>query len=338
MNGHGAQEEDPTPKGRKQEGRKQDERFAVVIVHRNGAGPLLNTLNALSKAMDPNRDRVFLVDNGSTDDSLKQVRAAYPQVTVMENGCNMGYARAVNVAVPESRSRFVLVLNNDAFVPPEALDQFEAVFDAHPKVAVVGPQLVSEKGALQRSFGHQPTVGGECARLFQQGRPDPPADPVADVDWISGACMAVRRAAIDDAGSIDSDFFFYFEDMEWCIRLRKHGWRVVLNREIRVTHIMGSSTRPLRRGAQIEMLRSRLRFYRKVFGPATAFVIGTVRFVRLCVNTLSYLLMTVCTLGLARKTRGKLLVYATLLVWWLLGKPESWGLPDRAPAGRKRSG
>ncbi|MDH4228517.1 MAG: glycosyltransferase family 2 protein [Nitrospirota bacterium] len=306
------------------------QRFAVIIVHRNGAETLLRTLDALSKATDMARDRVFLVDNGSSDDSLSRVRAAHPSAVIIENGCNLGYAAAVNRAVPESRSAFVLVLNNDAFVPPELLDRFEVLFIAHPDAAVIGPRLVSAHGDTQRSFGDEPTIWGELGiRLFQKGRPPLPDTVLTPVDWISGACLAARRSAMEQAGSIDSGFFFYFEDVEWCIRLRRAGWRALLDRDTRVVHLMGSSTRRVRRGAQVEMLRSRLRFYQKVFGPGVAVGLGVVRFARLAINTVSYLLLTVLTLGLVPKIRSKLLDYGYLLAWWLIGRPQRWGLPDK---------
>ncbi|MDH5526229.1 MAG: glycosyltransferase family 2 protein [Nitrospirota bacterium] len=306
------------------------ERFSIVIVHRNGAEILLHTLDALGKAVDPARDRVFLVDNGSTDDSLSRVRLSHPHVTVIENGCNLGYAAAINRAISETQSEFVLLLNNDAFVPPHLLTRMETLFRERPQAAIIGPQLVSPEGATQRSFGTEPTVRGELGiRLLQQRRPKAPSEPVAAVDWISGACMAVRRKAFEQAGTIDSGFFFYFEDVEWCVRLRRAGWQALFDRETEVVHIMGSSTKRVRREAQVEMLRSRLRFYRKVFSPGAAALLLTVRWLRLLLNTASYLLLTALTLGMAGKVRGKFLDYGYQLVWWMSGCPESWGLPGK---------
>jgi len=310
-------------------------RFSIVTVHRNGPQTLLCTLEAVSVAVDPHRDAVFVVDNGSTDDSLARVRAGHPRVEIIENGCNMGYAGAVNRAVAVSRSDYVLVLNNDAVVPPDLLDRFEQLFEARPEAAVIGPLLVDRNGAPQRCFGIEPTPAGEAGlRRSERRRPPLPGDEVAPVEWISGACMAVRRAAIDRNGGMDSGFFFYFEDMEWCIRLRRAGWLALLDQRSRVVHEMGTSTRAVRRGAQIEQLRSRLRLYRKVFPPGTAAAISVWRIVRLAVNTLSFLVLAVLTLGLAAGIRRKFLIYGYQFVWVLAFMPEDWGLPDkcRTPA------
>jgi len=290
----------------------------------------LRTLDALAAAADPARDEIFVSDNGSSDDSLARVRAAHPAVRIVENGCNMGYAAAINEAVPRSDSTFLLFLNNDAVVSPGLFDRLAALFEETPKAAIVGPLLVSEDGAPQRCFGVEPSFAGEAGlRRSERRRPPLPTQQVAPVDWISGACMAVRRAAIGKAGSIDSGFFFYFEDVELSIRLRRAGWLALLDQGSRVVHRMGTSTRGLRLGAQIEQLRSRLRFYRKVFPPGTALLLSAIRLIRLAVNTTACLLLTILTLGLAGGIRRKFLTYGYQLAWVLAGMPKSWGLPDK---------
>lgn len=330
---------DRTRRGAGDAGTSRDAgRFSVVVVHRNGAETLLRTLTALFDAVEPARDVVYLVDNGSSDDSLLRARDAYPALEVIENGCNRGYAGAINQAVPRSRSEFVLVLNNDAIVPPSLPDRFEALFRAWPRAAVIGPLLIDRDGAAQRCFGVEPTAAGEVGlRRAERRRPKLPDDEVAPVDWISGACMAVRRAAIERAGSIDDGFFFYFEDVEWCIRLRRAGWQALLDQRTRVVHEMGTSTRPVRRGAQIEALRSRLRFYRTVFPPAVAAMLSVWRLARLAVNTLSHVVLAALTLGLLTAPRAKALDYGYQLAWVVFGMPRRWGLPDKCPR-RERAG
>ena len=305
-------------------------RFAIIIVHRNGPEILLRTLDALAAAIDPARDEIFITDNGSSDDSLARVRAAHPAVQIIENGRNMGYATAINQAMPLSGSPFLLFLNNDAFVGPGLFDRLAALFDENPKAAIIGPLLVSGDGAPQRCFGVEPTFAGEAGlRRSERRRPALPATEVASVDWISGACMAVRRAATDEAGGIDGGFFFYFEDVELSIRLRRAGWLALLDQGSKVVHQMGTSTKGLRLGAQIEQLRSRLRFYRRVFSPGATVALCAIRLFRLAVNTLACLLLTALTLGLAGGIRRKFLTYGYQFAWALAGMPKSWGLPGK---------
>ena len=306
-------------------------RFSVVIVHRNGAEMLLQTLAALHAACDPARDEVIVVDNGSTDDSLARVHLTFPAVRILANACNAGFARACNQGLAAGQGEFVLFLNNDAGLPADALDRFAEDFAQLPRAALIGGQLFGPDGCPQRSVGVAPTPLSEMG-LVRRRPPDlSSATKPVEVETLVGACMALRRAAAEQAGVLDDAFFFYFEETEWCVRLRRHGWQVFYDPRVRITHLKGASTRPLRRGAQVEMLRSRFTYYRKTLPPAQAYGLAAWRILRLLVNSLSHLLAVALTLGLVRKVRDKLAIYLTLLAWLALGCPRSWGLPDKCP-------
>jgi len=289
---------------------------------------LLNALAFLMQAVG-SVDEIILVDNGSTDASVKQVRAAYPAVLVIENGCNNGFARACNQGLAAAQGEYVLFLNNDAFLPPDALDRFSEDFSSFPNAALIGGQLVGEDGVPQRSAGVAPTFLSELG-LVRRKQPDVSNFPQpVEVETLVGACMAFRRELADTAGRLDEDFFFYFEETEWCVRLRRQGWHVLIDPRVRVTHLKGASTRAVRRDAQVEMFRSRLLYYWKTMPPILAIPLSVWRVLRLLMNTVSYLLMGVLTLGLLGKVRTKLMVYLTQLVWLLGGCPSRWGLPDK---------
>ncbi len=303
-------------------------RFSIVIVHRNGAQMLLSAIASLIQAVGSD-DEIILVDNGSTDASVKQAKAAYPAILMIENGCNNGFARACNQGLAAARGQYVLFLNNDAFLPHDALDRFAEGFSAFPQAALIGGQLVGEDGVPQRSAGVAPTFLSELG-LVRRKPPDVSRfkEPV-EVETLVGACMAFRRVLADTVGLMDEDFFFYFEETEWCVRLRRQGWQVLIDPRIRVTHLKGASTRAIRRDAQVEMFRSRLLYYRKTMPLLLAIPLSVWRVLRLVINTLSYLFMGVLTLGLLRKVRTRLMVYLTQLAWLLSGCPSRWGLPDK---------
>lgn len=305
-------------------------RFSIVIVHRNGAQMLLDALAALVQAIGK-EDEVILVDNGSTDDSVMQVRTAFPAVPVLENGCNNGFARACNQGLRQARGDFILFLNNDAFLPAGALERFAEDFAADPKAALIGGQLIGEDGRPQRSAGVAPGFLSEMG-LLRRRHPDVSnlAKPV-EVETLVGACMALRRAALADAGPLDEDFFFYFEETEWCVRLHRRGWKVVVDPRIRIRHLKGASTRSVRRDAQVEVLRSRLLYYWKTMPFMLALALSIWRILRLTVNTATHLVLVALTLGQAQALRNKLIIYSTQLAWLALGCPESWGLPDKCP-------
>jgi len=293
---------------------------------------LLKALAALHQSCDPARDEVFVVDNGSADDSADAVTRAWPEVQLIRNPCNNGFARANNQAIARARGEFVVLLNNDAFLAADTLERFAAVFRGHPRCAVVAGQLFDADGRAQRSAGYIPTVLDELGLRALRRRPRAPAiDGLTEVESVVGACMAVRAAAIREAGSLDNDFFFYFEETEWCHRFRRHGWSILLEPAARVTHLKGAGTRGNRRGAQIEMLRSRLTFYRKTLPAPVALALSGYRVVRLAVNAVVHLATVLLTLGLYAGQRDKLAIYAAQLAWLLRGCPWQAGLPGKCP-------
>ncbi len=295
---------------------------------------LLNTLSALTRAWDGTRDELFLVDNGSSDDSLERVATAFPQAIIIRNRCNNGFARANNQAIARATGEFILLLNSDAFIAADVLDRFEADFRRAPRVGAITGQLQDAAGGRQRSCGSLPTALNELGLGFLKKKPVPvERDGLIETETVVGACMAVRDAAIQEAGSLDNDFFFYGEDIEWCHRIHQHGWKVVVDPAARITHIKGGATRGKRRGAQVEFLRARLQFNRKTMPPLVASLLTFYRIIRLLINTASNLLIVLLTLGMVGRFRDKLGVYLTQLAWLALGRPEHWGLPDKCPRG-----
>lgn len=304
-------------------------RFLIVVVHRNGAALLRETVTAALAAMRDD-DHLVVVDDGSTDDSLIVLAREFPTVTVIANGCNAGYARACNQGLNTMPSDYVLFLNNDAQLPPNALDRFAEDFVRDPALALIGAQLVAPDGSLQRSFAPAPTWHSELGlRRRKRVTPTPDTNGLLPVETIVGACIAARRTAIDAVGPMDPDFFFYFEETEWCVRMRRHGWKIALDPVVSVTHRKGHSTQAVRTEAQIEALRSRLLYYRKTMPPLLAATVTINRVVRVVLNTLGQLTLFAVTLGCVPRIRKRLIGYGSQLVWLLLGCPRTWGLPDK---------
>lgn len=307
-------------------------RFSIIIVHRNGADMLLDTLACVARACDPARDEIILVDNASRDDSVARVAERYPTVRVIGNGCNNGFARACNQAIARAQGEFMLLLNNDAQVAPDSLNHLETHFGHHPEAALIGASLRGPGGERQNSGHRSPTFRSELGLAIKH-RP-PAADATAaltETDWVVGACLAVRRAAVQQAGALDPAFFFYYEDVEWSLRMRRHGWRVYVANDVPVVHLRGVSTRALRREALVEELRSRLIFYRKAFSPLAAGILTLHRILRLLPKSLLWGAAVLLTLGQVASLRRRAIRYFHPLVWVVAGMPANWGLPDRCP-------
>ena len=308
-------------------------RFSIIIVHRNGKELIDRCLRSLS-AVVTDQDEVFVVDNGSSDGSVQHIKINFPSVIVIENICNNGFAAANNQAIVQASGMYCLLLNNDASITDQTLGRFVELFEEHSDIAVITPQLTSPNGDEQRSFGNFMRPLDEIApKCFKKKVLPPDRGSVVDVDFVIGACMAVRMSAIQQVGQLDDDFFFYFEEVYWCHCFRQQGFRVVLDQENRVIHEKGESTRLVKKEAQLEMLRSRLLYYKKVFDSQAAFVLSSYRVIRLVVNFLFSTLLLIVTLGIPSKIRYKFNMYGYQVLWILLGKPKQWGLPDKCPVG-----
>ena len=226
----------------------------------------------------------LVVDNGSTDGSQELVREHFPHVQLIANETNAGFVNANNQALALARGEFVLLLNSDAFLAPDALHQLLRFMREHPAAGGVGPRLSNADGSLQRSCTAFPTLFTELCLMLQLDRLFPRSSlfgrfwlsgwdysAVREVDVIMGACMLVRRTAIMQVGPLDERFFMYSEEVDWCYRLQQAGWRLYLVPQARATHLWGGSSGTARADLFVQLFRSRLLFFSKHYGPhATA--------------------------------------------------------------------
>ena len=214
---------------------------------------------------------IIVLDNASADGSAEMVAAKFPEAKLIRNAENLGFARANNIGIAASTGRYVLLLNSDTIVPPGALEALVAFMDAHPQAAACSPRLRQLDGAPQPyAFGCDPSPGyllrrGLARALFRRPLHDwAVAEPI-QVDWVSGACLLVRRAVIEQVGALDEAMFMYFEDNDWCRRMRLAGWQVWYVPTAAITHIGGAGLKqnPRARAAYHQSLTY---FYRKYYG------------------------------------------------------------------------
>lgn len=304
-------------------------RFSIIIPHRNGSDLLLGAIDAVKAIWDPACDEIIIVDNASHDDSLALLVSKHADVSIIRNVCNNGFGRACNQGLRLASGEFALILNNDARLQAGTLNAFADFFQREASAGLLVGQLLGHDGKPQRSFGYYPGFASETGFGRKRKVSLPDSTKPFQVETVVGACMAVRLAAVADCGGFDEDFFFYFEETEWCFRLRQHGWSVWLLPEVKVLHGKGESTRPLRLNAQLEMLRSRLLYYRKVFPFPLSGLLIVWRVLRLLVNSLVAAMGVLLTAGLAVGVRRKAAAYLFQAAWLLRGCPENWGLPDK---------
>ena len=249
-------------------------RLSIVIVSYNTREALAVCLRSLHAAPPDLTHAIVVVDNGSSDGSVRAVRTAWPGVQVIEMGRNAGFAAATNAGILATRSDLVLLLNSDTIVPAGSLDRLAGALDDDPAAAAAGPRLIAGDGAVELSFGRMLSPWNETrqklvalgvalgvaplSRWFER-RTTTPHHP----DWVSGACLLVRRDAGDAAGWLDERFFLYGEDVDFCAALRAAGHRILFTPAAEIIHARGRSGATDPAGARAAYRRSHIAFYVK---------------------------------------------------------------------------
>ena len=247
-------------------------RLTIIIVNFNGRGHLERCLRSLHDH-PPKAAEIIVVDNASTDGSTEVVNS-WPDVRLLRLTTNVGFSAGNNAGIRASSSELVLLLNNDTVVPKGAIDRLVARLDADPAAAIAGPRLVDEHRRVERSFGPMISPVGELrqkviTRLHERRfRPvsawvERSARRERYVDWVSGACLLVRRFVAQNVGLLDERFFLYTEDVDFCASVRAAGWKVLFTPAAEIVHLRGRSRATAASASNAAYRRSQLAFYEK---------------------------------------------------------------------------
>jgi GT2 family glycosyltransferase len=251
----------------------------VVVVSYRSRELLRDCLTALYEHATQPAMQVYVVDNASSDGSLEMVREEFPEAEAIAAGGNLGFGRATNLGIRTGKGDYVLTLNPDTRATSGALDRLVAVLDNRPEVAAAGPRLELPDGGVDHAAARAfPTVLGTLGHftgLARRGRV--PASlalyrsvPEASgpVDLVSGACMLLRRSALDEVGVFDEGYWMYMEDIDLCYRLAQAGWKTWYEPEARVVHLKGGTVGGQRSARLVYSFhRGMARFYRKHYAP-----------------------------------------------------------------------
>ena len=250
--------------------------LSVVIVNHNHRQVMEKCFASLFSLPDRTTFEVTLIDNTPADGTAAWVAARYPQVAIRRNQARRGFAANANAGMRAlNRGRYALLLNPDVVALPGLLDRLVAFMDAHPRAGVAAPQLYNDDGTVQPNCRRFPTPGALALRALRvdeiwpipgvrrylMDREQPFAE---EVDWVTGALLVVRRAAIEDVGWLDERYVLYWEDLDWCYRMRQAGWSVFRVPDARAIHSQRREgvRRPFSRASREQVLGA-IRFFRK---------------------------------------------------------------------------
>jgi hypothetical protein len=254
--------------------------LSVIVVSWNVRELLRACLRALPAATEGITAEMIVVDNASNDGSADMVAQEFPEAVLLRNDANLGFARANNRGMDAARGRYFVLLNSDTVAPPRSLAEMVVFMDAHPRAGAASPRLLRPDGAPQPyAFGNDPTPLYLLRRAFAHKAGsylhDWGIDEPVEVEWVSGACLVARREAVEQIGGLDERIFMYFEDNDWCRRMRLAGWQVWYNPRAEITHFGGASLNqnPRARAAYYESLAF---FYGKHYGKLAGAAMGLI--------------------------------------------------------------
>ncbi len=243
--------------------------LSVVLVNWNSLDLTADALSSLESFVTDIRYEVFVVDNGTTkDESLTELPKRFPRIHFIANGENRGFSKANNQGIRRSRGRYILLLNNDTIQIENALGKAVAYMDAHPDVGALGITHLNRDAdrTFQPSFFPFPEPWADVRALLgaseSQKLPGVDFTREQEADWVVGSFLLMRRACYEDVGELDERFFIYDEDVDWCFRARRAGWKVRYWPGARMVHL-GAASRPFMKDKTFVHFRSHLSYIKK---------------------------------------------------------------------------
>ncbi len=300
----------------------------IVIVNWNTKNLLYNCLESVYRTVRDLSFEIVVVDNASHDGSVAMIAKEFPDVGIIENSENRGFGTANNQAFAVMKGRYTLLLNTDTVLTENAVHELFNFMETHKEAAMAGGQLLNGDGSRQNSIANVPTIFTLLMNisileyLFPKKYPSKRyvhKNPI-EVESIIGACMLVRKEAMDKVGIFDERYFFFFEETDWAYQMRAAGWKVYHVPSATIYHLQGKSIGKNIR-SRIEFYRSRYTFFSKWRGRPYNVMVSIVVLARLFINWFVTSLACILTAGMSRDIRNKWIVYSRLIVWHIKGRP-----------------
>ena len=307
--------------------------ISVIIVNWNAKDYLRKCLDSIFQNKGNLDIEVWVVDNNSSDDSVSMIKGRYKEVKLIENKVNLGFARANNQAIKRAKGDYVLLLNPDTEVYPDSINTMVAFLKKNHRAAMVGPKIFNTDGTIQYECARryptpwtQFTVETTLYKRFPKSRFFGSYlmtywnhDNLRPVDCISGACMLIKADVIREVQMFDESYFMYGEDIDLCMKIKKHGYDIWFLPEAKIVHHWGKSSKQVPLQMSIAARESMLLYFRKNFGLLSALTYKILLFISvLCISTGIFLLYLLSSKQ-GKKQMRMIMKKSYDLFLWLIG-------------------
>jgi GT2 family glycosyltransferase len=267
--------------------------LSIIIVNFNTRDLIKSCLDSIATARAGCTLEIIVIDNASTDSSVELLRRFYPDVILITNNDNLGFSKACNQGICISRGRSILLLNSDTELLSDTLKNLDPHWfgkQPHDRIGIVGCKILNADGTLQYSFGHFPSLLSTVLDMFRSAGKRKYLltgyDRRREVDWVTGAFFLIRRDTIDEIGLLDERFFMYYEEVDWCLRAKQRGWKVLYDPAAAIIHKtpLASRKKSMNDKIAVEVRRSHLYYFWKnrpyaefiILSIATLFLISLI--------------------------------------------------------------
>jgi GT2 family glycosyltransferase len=298
-------------------------KLSIVIICWNDLRVIRDCLRSIYEGTHETNFEVVVSDNGSVDGSVEFIRKRYPQVRIVENRQNLGFARGNNAGIRASRGEYVLILNPDTIIHDGALDKLVEFAERRSGAGAFGCRVLNPDGTYQVSARLFPTVLRYWVSALGLSRlssffiyeeyPRWRGDTERSIDWQSGCCVMFRGNLLKRLGGFDEQFFYHFEEVDLCRRVWNAGYPILFTPEAVITHLGGQSVSRFPVRFEIEKHRSRYRYFYKHFGAKAARNCRRLSIVKIRVRQLGYGLLNV--LRPAEILQRRLEMYREVVRW-----------------------
>ncbi|MBI5740664.1 MAG: glycosyltransferase family 2 protein [Nitrospirae bacterium] len=246
--------------------------FSIVIVNYNTRELLKDCLRSIYRSGEDEIYEVVVVDNNSSDGSAEMVRDEFPRTRLIINESNLGFAGGCNKGITLSRGRYIILLNSDTEMLPRSLERLKVFLDserAGPETGIIGCRILNPDGSLQFSVGKFPSLWSTVTDMLRPCHKRKYClagyDTAHEADWVTGAFIAIDRRVVEDVGGFDERFFMYYEEVDWCLRAKKRGWKVFYFPHVSIIHKTPHAAKKHNISLKVaqEVRRSHLYYFRK---------------------------------------------------------------------------